>query len=220
MIATITDAALQQDVLNELKWEPSVDASKVGVSVADGVVTLSGEVSSFAEKWAAEKAAKRVHGVRAVVNKIEVRLPGTQQRTDEEIARDAVMALQNNVSVPDDKIKATVSDGWVTLEGEVDWQYQKQVAEDAVRYIRGVKGVINLIRVKPVASPGEIQRRIEEAFKRSAELDAKRVTVEVDGGKVILRGTVRSWTEREEAERQAWSAPGVWSVENEIRVEP
>ena len=220
MIATIADGTLQQDVLQELKWDPSIDATNIGVVVKDGVVTLTGYVNSFADKWAAEKAAKRVYGVQAVVSRIEVKLPGSSERTDEDIAHDAVAALRNNVSVPDDKIKVSVSDGWVTLEGEVDWQYQKSVAEDAVRYLRGVKGVVNLITVKPVASPTELKQRIEQAFKRSAEIDARRVSVDVDGGKVTLRGTVRSWAERDEAERQAWAAPGVWSVENEIRVEP
>jgi osmotically-inducible protein OsmY len=220
MIATIADATIQQDVLQELKWDPSIDATNIGVAVKDGVVTLTGYVHAFVDKWAAEKAAKRVYGVHAVVNRIEVRLPGSSERTDEDIARDALAALRNNVSVPDDKIKVTVSDSWITLEGEVDWQYQKNAAEDAVRHLRGVIGVVNLISVKPAALATELKQRIEEAFKRSAEVDARRVSVEVDGGKVTLRGTVRSFAERDEAERQAWAAPGVWSVENEIRVEP
>ena len=164
--ATMTDSELQRDVLDELRWEPTVDAAHIGVSVKNGVVTLTGHVPSYAEKFAAERAAKRVHSVRAVANELDVKLPGSSRRTDEDIAAAVVRALEADVSVPADKIKVTVSNSWVKLEGEVEWQYQRMAADHAVRSLTGVLGVSNLITVKPRVSPSEIKSKIEQALKR------------------------------------------------------
>jgi len=213
-----TDEEIQRDVLEELKWDARVRPTEIGVAVKDGIVTLTGWVDSYLKKLAAEDAAHRVHGVKAVVNDIEVHLPGSSEHTDDELAAAVLHALKWDANIPSDKLEVTVSQGWVTLQGEVDYAFQKQDAERAIRHLSGITGVSNFIKVKSQILPTDLKASIEKALIRNAEIDAQHITTEVEGNKVILRGTVRSYTERKAAEEAAWSAPGVTVVVNEIMI--
>jgi osmotically-inducible protein OsmY len=216
-----SDADIEKDVKEEMQWDPDLDATDIAIAVKSGVVTLAGFVKSYADKFEAEAAAKRVAGVMAVANDLEVRLPSIDQRPDPDIARDAAAAIKTQLPISSENIKIVVKNGWVTLEGQVEWQYQRQTADNAVRRIRGVKGVSNFIVLKPHVEPSEVKKKILDAFKRNAEVDANRIEVEThEGGEIVLKGAVRSWIEREEAERVAWSAPGVTKVDDRIVVHP
>jgi osmotically-inducible protein OsmY len=217
---TRTDEAIQRDVLDELQWEARVQPNEVGVVVNGGVVTLTGWVDSYAKKWAAERTAHRLSGVRAVANDIQVRLVGSAERTDADIAEAVSRALEWDAFVPVENLDVTVANGWVVLRGSVERGYQKRAAELTLRRLHGVRGVTNLIAVRPGArsAPQQLEHDIHDALVRSAEVDADRIRVTVDGDTVVLSGTVRSWLEREEAQRVAWSAPGISMIDDRLRL--
>jgi osmotically-inducible protein OsmY len=212
-----TDSQIQQDVINEIKWDSSVTSSEVSVTAKDGIVTLRGSVPHYHEKSLAENAAQRVHGVRAVADEIEVNLMGSYNRSDEQIAKSALTALDWSYSVPAD-IKVTVENGWITLTGETEWDYQRNAAKNAVSQLMGVRGVSNRISMKTKILPSDIKMRIEEALKRSAEVEARKITVTVHGDRATLSGNVHSLTESADARHAAWMAPGIMSVENNLKV--
>jgi osmotically-inducible protein OsmY len=216
----IDDSELRRKVIAELDWDPSIDNSAIGVAVKDGVVTLSGSVVSFSQKKNAERATKRVAGVKAVAEDLKIKLPGAAERSDADIAQSVLSSLRFHVDVPHEHIQVAVEDGWVTLDGEVEWQYQKTAAENAIKYLMGMKGFTNTIRIKPRVSASDVKSKIESALARRAQLDANRIKVEATDSKVTLRGSVHSWDERTQAEQAAWAAPGVSRVENYVLVSP
>jgi len=215
-----SDTALQHAIIDELGWDTSIDAAAIGVAVLDGVVTLTGQVRSLAAKWAAEQAAKRVAGVRGVANDIAICLPSESQRTDADIARAALNALEWDIRVPHQRVTVTVSAGSVTLEGEVDTPHQKHAAERVIRHLTGVTGVVNLLSTKAATLPADVKAKIMAAFQRNAVIDAQRIQVELRGNQAILRGRVRSWAERDIADDTARAAPGVTSVVDLLTIEP
>jgi len=215
-----TDNDIQKEVIAALKGEPSLRDDDIALGVRDGVVTLAGFVDSYADKWRAERTVSKLKGVKAVVNDLKVKLPVSSQRPDPELARAVVDALKWNIQVPHDRIQVVVEDGWVTLKGEADWYYQKEEAERTVRNLTGVKGVSNLITVAVKPTPSDVKRRIVEALQRAAQFDAERITVEIDGHKAILRGTVRSYAELKDAERAVRNVPGISEVETHLTVDP
>jgi osmotically-inducible protein OsmY len=215
-----TDAELQKAVDDELLFEPSVTATDIGITVKKGVVALVGTVKSYAEKWAAERAAERVSGVRALVKDLRVALPSDWRRTDQDIAAAALDALKWDVQVPEGRVRVEVEEGYVTLTGDVDWNFQREAAEHDVRRLTGVVNVSNLIAIVPSVSAGEVRSKIESALQRAACKDARRITVQAQGDVVTLSGEVHSWAEREDVERAAWNAPGVQYVDDRIRVQP
>ncbi len=214
-----TNTDLQQDVENAIKWEPLLGAAEIGVTAKDGVVSLTGTVDSYAKKLEAEMAAKKVIGVKALVEKIEVKFPSSWNKTNEEIAKEVLTGLQSNWSVPDDKVTVKVEDGWVTLEGELPWNYQREAAKNAVRFLTGVKGVTNNIKIKSEIHDAIEKKDVEAAIGRSWSVDDSDINVSVSDTTVTLTGTVNSWYQKEEAGRIAWNTPGIWHVKNELAVD-
>lgn len=210
---------LQKDVQDAIKWEPLLNAAEIGVTVSDGIVTLSGTVDSYVKKLEAERAAKNVAGVKAIVEKIEVRFSNSWSKSDSEIAVEVLNAWKWNWQVPSDKIRVKVEDGWITLEGELTWNYQSEAAKNAVHHLMGVRGVTNNITIKPNSNDTIEQHDVESALERNGSIDASDIFVKVSGTKVTLSGTVNSWYDKVEAARTAWNTPGIWKVENELEVE-
>ncbi|OAZ04998.1 osmotically-inducible protein Y precursor [Flavobacterium succinicans] len=214
-----TNAELQTDVQNAIKWEPLLNAAEIGVTAKDGVISLTGVVDSYAKKVEAENAAKKVIGVKALVEKIDVKFPSSFVKTSLEIANEVLAALKSNWSVPEDKVTVKVEDGWVTLEGELPWNYQKEAAKSAIIYLAGVKGVTNNIKIKSESHDAIEKRDVEKAIGRSWRIDDSDIAVSVSGTTVTLKGTVSSWYQKEEAARIAWNTPGIWHVKNELEVD-
>ncbi len=213
-----TDLELKQDVQDELKWEPSINATDIGIIVKDGIVTLTGTLNTYAEKIAAEKATKRVSGVKAVVEKIEIKILGSDKRADVDIAKTALDRLMWDTSIPKEAVMVKVENGWITLEGKVDWNFQKEAAKNAVQNLYGVRGVTNLIDTKSPIQPFQIKESIKKTFERNAILDAVKIEVKTEGHKVTLSGSVQSWDEKKQAEEAAWAAPGVWDVQDNLQI--
>ena len=212
------DSQLKKDVLDELKWEPSINATDVGVIVKDGIVTLTGNMKTYAEKICAEKTIKKVSGVKAVVEQIDVKLMGSDKRTDIDIAKVALDRLKWESNVPREDVLMKVENGWITLEGNVEWNYQKNAAKKAIQNLYGVRGVTNLVKVKSAIQPFQVKESIKKTFERNAILDAGKIDVRTEGHKVFLTGEVQSWDEKKQAEDAAWAAPGVWDIEDNLKI--
>jgi osmotically-inducible protein OsmY len=218
MTTTRANKDLRSRVLDELDWEPSLDAAAIGIAVKEGVVTLSGHVPTYVQRRAAERTVMRLSGVRGVANEIRVRLSAEHERSDTDLVQAAIEAIERNIQIPADRVTVTVEDAWVTLDGVVHWDYQRRRAERAVRYLMGVKGVNNHLQVKERSTPGDLRARIKRALERRIDEEARRVTVSVDGDTVTLTGTVASWTDRADIENAVWAAPGISMVENRLKV--